>query len=100
MKLAAARYKVLLVVLLAGVLPVLISMTAVLLLGNAQHVQERLHECLELAGTFIALMVAMLLWFRARHENGIDHLLWLAAALVVMRLTDGANAMAQFGIVW
>jgi len=82
MKLAAAKYKVLLVVLLAGVLPVLISMTAGLPLGNAQHVQERLHECLELAGTF---MVATLLWFRARHENGIDHLLWIAlvaAALI------------------
>ncbi len=86
--------------LLAGVLPCLASFAAHLLFGNAPHVQEPLHEMFELAGSCIALGVAMLLLLRLRHEDTAPHLLWVAAALAAMGVADMMHSVAHFGAEW
>src|SRR5438105_11139279 len=100
MKRSSARSRIIQVVLLAGVLPCLVSLTASFLFGKVCRVHEPLHECWELAGTCIALTVAMLLWLRSRHEKDSPHLLWVAAALVAMGLMDGVHAVVPFGVAW
>ena len=100
MKQFAAKSKIIAVVLLAGLFPGLISLAAHWLLGDAQRVQEPLHECLELTGACIALGVGMLLWMRLRHEPTSPHLLWVVAALVSMGLVDGMHGVAPFGVAW
>jgi PAS domain S-box-containing protein len=100
MKQSPAKFRIVAVVLLAGVLPWLVSLAAKFVFGDAQSVQEPLHEWFELTGTCIALGVAMLLLLRERHEKVAPHLLWVAAALVAMGLMDGAHGMAHFGVAW
>ena len=97
---SAARWRVVAVVLLAGVLPWLLSVGAHSFFGGGRHVNEPLHECLELTGACIALAVAMLLWLQVRHEEGSLHLFWVVLALVAMGVVDGAHAVAPFGIAW
>ena len=95
-----AEDKVAVVVLLAGVLPLLVSMAARQLVEGEAYVYDLLHECLELAGTCIALAVATLLWLRSQYEEEASHLLWATAALVAMGLIDGAHAVAPYGVAW
>ena len=85
--------RIIAVVLLAGVLPGLVSLAAHLLLGDAQRVQEPLHEWFELAGGCIALAVAMLLLLRAQHEKVSQHLFWVVASLIAMGLVDGLHGI-------
>ncbi len=99
-KSAPSKFNILAAVLLAGVLPWLVSLSSHLLLGDTQHVQERLHEFLELIGACIALGVALLLLLRAKHEQVGPHLLWAASALVAMGLMDCAHGVAPFGVAW
>jgi PAS domain S-box-containing protein len=100
MKTPPARSVIIQVVLLAGVLPWLLSLAAYFAFGSAQHVHERLHEGLELIGSCTALAVAMLLWLRSRQDKESPHLLWVAAALVAMGLVDAAHALAPSGVAW
>jgi len=93
MKQALEKTKIIAVLLMAGVMPLLISLAAYVLFGNAQHVHDPLHEAVELAGGCIALAVAMLLLLRLRHENASPHLLWVVAALVAMGLMDGLHGI-------
>ena len=88
------------VVVLAGVVPWLVTLAASAAFGDGQHVHERLHEAIELAGAAIALGVAALLLLRARHEPLEAHLLWVAAALVAMGLVDAVHAIAPVGVAW
>ncbi|MCX6900378.1 MAG: ATP-binding protein [Verrucomicrobia bacterium] len=96
MKESPAQTKVLALVLLAGVLPLLVSLAAHAIFGEAEHVQERLHECIELAGCCITLGVAILLLLRLRHEETSPHLLWVVAALVAMGTMDGMHSQIPF----
>ncbi len=91
---------ILAVVLLAGVFPCLASLAAQLLFGNTPHVQEQLHEWSELAGSSVALGVAMLLLLRLRHEHAPPHLLWVAVALAAMGVAEMTHGIAHFGDVW
>jgi signal transduction histidine kinase/FixJ family two-component response regulator len=100
MERSQARFNLIVIALLAGVLPGLVSVAADLLFGEAPHPQLRLHELLELTGTSIALGVAMLLLLRARHETASPHTLWVVAALVTMGLIDAAHAVTSFGVSW
>jgi PAS domain S-box-containing protein len=88
------------VVLLAGGLPLLASMAAHLIIGDAKHVLESLHEGFELAGGFIALSVTMILLLRLRHENTSLHLLWVVAALVAMGIMDGVHGFLPTGVAF
>jgi hypothetical protein len=76
MKPASAKPNIIRAVPLAGVPPALPALVAHLVFGEAERVQEPLHECLELTGSCIALAVAMLLLPRLRHENASPHLHW------------------------
>jgi PAS domain S-box-containing protein len=96
---SSPTFRIVAVVLLAGVLPCLVAVVARSLFRGA-YVHEFLHECVELAGTCIALAVATLLWLRSQYEKESPHLMWAAAALVAMGLIDGAHAVAPFGIAW
>ena len=98
MKPYSAKSKMVALVLLAGVLPPLASLAAHLIIGDAKHVHEPLHECFELAGTCIALAVAMLLLLRLRHEAGSQHLFWVVASLIAMGLVDGLHAVHGISI--
>ncbi len=93
MKASWAKFKVVAVVLLAGVLPLLASLTARFVFGDAPRVQESLHAAVELGGSCIALAVAMLLLLRARHEETSPHLFWVAASLIAMGLVDGLHSV-------
>ena len=93
MKPSREQSRVIAVVLMAGVLPVLISLAAHFFVGDAKHVQEPLHEAVELAGTCIALAVAMLLLLHTRHEAASQHLFWVVASLVAMGLVDGMHGV-------
>jgi PAS domain S-box-containing protein len=97
---APATFRVAAVVLLAGLLPCLVSLAARFLFADQPYVQEALHECLELVGTCIALGVAMLLLLRLRYGRASPHLLWVVAALVAMGLLDGMHAVLPFGAAW
>ncbi|MGZ4957812.1 MAG: hypothetical protein ACXV7J_01055 [Methylomonas sp.] len=88
------------VILLAGVLPWLISLAVRVRFGDVPHEQEPLHESVELVGSCIALGVTLLLALRLRHERTSPHLLWVVAALVAMGLVDGVHAVVPFGIAW
>jgi signal transduction histidine kinase len=88
------------VVLLAGVLPLLVSVAAHLIIGDAKHVQEPLHEGFELVGCCIALSVAMILLLSVRHENASPHLLWVVAALVAMGIVDGVHSFLPTGVAF
>ena len=100
MKASSAEVKIIDAVLLAAVLPWLVSLAASFRFGATAHVQMQLHESLELAGSCMALMVAMLLWLRVCHEKETEHLLWVTASLVAMGMVDGAHALVPFGIPW
>ena len=100
MKSASARGKVIAVVLLACVVPSLINLSLYFLLGGTRHVQETIHEGLELSGSWIALTVATLVWLRTQHEPGFSHLTWVVAALAGMGLVDGLHALVPFGVAW
>src|SRR5205814_1602232 len=82
MKRCSAEAKIIDVVLLAAVLPWLVSLAASFRFGETPYVQMQLHESLELVGSCMALMVAMLLWLRVGHERETAHLLWVVASLV------------------
>jgi PAS domain S-box-containing protein len=97
---SSAKLRLVLVVLAAGVLPGLASVAAHLLIGDARHVQEPLHECVELTGTCIALAVAMLLLLHTRHEGTSQHLFWVVAGLVAMGLVDGVHGVVPVGVAW
>jgi len=85
------------VVLLAFVLPLLIGWGATVLFGITRHVQEPLHECLELSGSWMALAVAMLLWVRVEREQWSPQLMCVASSLAGMGLMGGAHGVAPFG---
>jgi len=95
-----SKFKIFAVVLLAGVLPLLVSVAAHLIIGDAKHVQEPLHEGFELVGCCIALSVAMILLLRVRHENASPHLLWVVAALVAMGIVDGVHSFLPTGVAF
>jgi PAS domain S-box-containing protein len=97
---SSAKTKITAVVLLAGVLPVLVSLAGHFLIGDAQRVHEPLHEAFELTGCCIALGVALLLLLRLRHEKVSPHLLWVVAALVAMGIVDGAHSFVPFGVAF
>jgi PAS domain S-box-containing protein len=97
---SSAKCKILTVVLVAGVFPWLVSLAAHLVYGETPRPQEPLHEWFELAGSGIALGVAMLLLLRLRHESAPPHLLWVAAALVTMGLADGMHGVAHSEPEW
>ena len=80
-------------VLLAGVLPLLVSLAVRYIWGDAPRVQDPLHEAFELGGSCIALAVAMLLLLRLRHEKTSPHLFWVATSLIMMGLIDGLHAV-------
>jgi hypothetical protein len=82
-------------VLLAGGWPWLVSLAAQVLFGDAQRVQEPLHEGFELAGTCIALGVAMLLLLRLRHENAPPHPVCAVAALFFTRRSLARTPWSQ-----
>jgi len=88
-----AKSKIIAVVLLTGVLPLLVSLAAYFLIGDAKHIDELLHACFELVGSCIAISVAMLLLLRLRQEEKSSHLLWVVAALVTMGLVDGLHGV-------
>jgi PAS domain S-box-containing protein len=90
---SSAKRTIVAVVLLAGVLPALVSLAGHLLFGDAPRVQDPLHECLELVGSCVAIFVAMLLLLRLRHEKTSPHLLWVVAALVAMGLVDAVHGV-------
>src|SRR5512146_626857 len=96
---SSPKFKVAAVVLLAGVLPWLVSMVARALFRGT-YVHELLHQGLELAGACVAFAVATLLWIRSEYDKRAAHLLWAAAALVAMGLLDGAHAVEPFGSAW
>ena len=100
MKPPRAKSKVIALVLLAGVLPFLASLAAHLIIGDAKHVQEPLHEGFELAGCCIALGVAMILLLRLQHENASSHLFWVVAALVAMGIVDGMHSFLPTGVAF
>ncbi|MBA4387098.1 MAG: hypothetical protein C0404_03895, partial [Verrucomicrobia bacterium] len=93
MKDSSLKPRIVAVVLLAGGLPLLVSLGAHLLIGDVRYVREPLHEAVELTGTCIALAVAMLLLLRTRHERTSQHLLWVVASLVAMGLVDGMHGV-------
>jgi PAS domain S-box-containing protein len=90
--------KVAAVVLLASVVPWLLSFTSHLVIGDAELVQEPLHEGFELAGSCIALGVAMLLLLRLRREIAPPHLRCVVAALVGMGIIDGVDSLVRFDV--
>jgi PAS domain S-box-containing protein len=90
--------KVAAVVLLASVVPWLLSFTSHLVIGDAELVQEPLHEGFELAGSCIALGVAMLLLLRLRREIAPPHLRCVVAALVGMGIIEGVNSLVRFDV--
>ena len=96
----STKSTILLVVLLAGVLPCLASFAAHLYVGHTPHRQEPLHEWFELAGSCIALGVAMLLLLHLRHADAPPHLVWVAAALAAMGAADMMHSVAHFGTEW
>ncbi len=118
MERSSPKAKIIAVLALAGLLPWLISLAAFYSFGAVQHIQEPLHEFLELTGTCIALAVAALLLLRMRHEEELQHLFWAAAGLIAMGVVDGLHAVhgisiyswqrhgatlaggALFGLVW
>lgn len=87
-------------VLLAGILPLAAGLAANSVFGDAQHIQEQVHEGFELAGACIALGVAMLLAMRSVHEEDPSHIQWIVAALLTMGLLDGFHGVAHFGTEW
>ncbi len=98
MNLSVTKWTLVAVALLAGAVPLIIALMFQSIFGATIHINEPLHECMELVGSCIAIGVAMLLWLRADHEQRLPYILWIAAALVAMGVVDGAHAMAPFGI--
>jgi hypothetical protein len=92
--------KIAAVVLLAGVLPWLISVGSHLVIGDATLVQEALHNGLEMMGVCIAFGVALLLLLRVSRTNASPHLLWVVTALVGMGIVDGAHSLSPFGMAF
>ena len=86
------------IVLLASVLPWLLSFTSHLATADARFVQEPLHEGLELAGSCIALVVAMLLWLRLKRRLASAHLRCVVAALVAMGILDGVHSLVPIDV--
>lgn len=85
------------VVLGAFVLPLLVGWGAGAIFGSTRHVQEPLHECLELSCSWMALAVAMLLWVRVEREQWSPRLMCIASSLAGMGLMGGAHGVASFG---
>ena len=83
--------------LLAGVLPSLAALTTALLFGSQPHVHAPLHEGIELIGSCIGIMVAMLLVMRSKYDTTAPHVLWVALALVAMAIADGVHGVLPFG---
>ena len=85
--------RIIAVVLLACVLPGLVSLAAHLLLGDAQRVQEPLHEWFETGrwlhcpGSSDAVVAC------AQHEKVSQHLFWVVASLIAMGLVDGLHGI-------
>ncbi len=100
MKRFSAKSKVIAVVLLAGVIPWLVSVAAHAVLGDVPRIHEPIHQFLEITGSCIAIGVAMLLLLRLHHEKTNPHLLWMTAGLVTMGLLDGLHSIAPFGMAW
>jgi PAS domain S-box-containing protein len=92
---STAKSRVVAVVLLAFVLPALIGWQVALHFGSTPHVQEALHECLELSGSWIAFAVAMLLWVRVEREQWTPHLMCIASALVGVGFISAAHAISS-----
>ncbi len=90
--------KIAAVVLLAGMLPWLASFTSHLVIGDARLVHEPLHEGFQLAGSCIALAVAMLLLLRLRRGTASTHLRCVVAALVGMGIIDGVHGLVHFDV--
>jgi PAS domain S-box-containing protein len=99
MKQSQVKSKIIAVVLLAGLLPWLVSLAASFLFGAAPHVQEPLHEFSELAGSCIGLMMASLLLLITRHEDrSTQHLFWVMAGLVAMGVLDGVHSVVPWDV--
>ena len=96
---SSVKTRIAAVVLQAGVLPWVAAVVARAHF-TGDYVYEFLHECMELAGTCIALAVATLLWLRSQYERKAPYLMWAAAALIAMGLIDGAHAVMPFGLAW
>lgn len=94
------RLATLAVVLLAGILPCIITISSDALFGSAPHVNEPLHNALELVGSCIALGVALLLLLRSAHEPVDLPVLWVVGALVAMGLLDGIHGLSPLGLAW
>jgi PAS domain S-box-containing protein len=86
--------------MLAGVVPWLTSETAHILFGPTPHVNESIHEAVELIGSCIALGVALLLLLRSRYEAVGSHYFWVMAALIVMGLLHALHGVVEFGATW
>src|SRR5512133_3619500 len=93
-------WRIALVVVLAGVTPVVIGEGATQIYGQKEFVDEFVHTGIELAGSAIALTLAILLLLRPRYEKGAEHLLWLAAGFVVMGVLDFGHGVMPFGAAW
>ncbi|HYG36170.1 MAG TPA: hypothetical protein VEC99_15370, partial [Clostridia bacterium] len=100
MKQFSMKWRIPLIVLVAGVLPLLVGVSADPLFGPKGWVNETVHTCVELAGSCIALVVAMLLLLRVRHEPSMGHLLWVVAGLVATGLLDFVHGVTAFGVAW
>ncbi|MDO8805307.1 MAG: PAS domain-containing protein [Elusimicrobiota bacterium] len=98
MERSSPKIKIIAVLMLAGLLPWLVSLAAFSLFGDTRHIQEPLHEFFELTGTCIALAVAALLLLRLRHEEELQHLFWAAAGLIAMGVVDGLHAVHGISI--
>jgi hypothetical protein len=94
----STKSRIVAVVLPAAVLPLLVSLAAHALLGDARRVQEPLHAAVELLGTCMALSVAMLLWLRLQREHGSPHLLWWTACTgsTAFRFSRGNDTGRRF----
>ena len=90
---SSVRSRLVAIVLFAGVLPALLSFVSIAIFGAVPHQNTSLHECMEIVGSCIALIVALLLALRTRQESDSSHLLWVAAGLIAMGLIDGAHAL-------
>ncbi len=76
---------------LAALVPAVLSFYIQYLAGSAPLVSANVHECLELLGSSIAVMVALLIIIHMRHDCDSEHLLWIAMGLLAMGILDTAH---------
>ncbi len=84
-------------VAVGGVLPLALIFAANAVFGPTRHVQEPVHECLEIVGSLIGFFTAWLLLVRSRHLDIPQHMLFVIAALFGMGLLDAAHGILPWG---